>query len=150
MKQLALFTLVALSALAQTDNPGGIRFRSKVFIDAPSGFNVYLAAAFYRKGVPLTVVTEKAMANYEICAVSDHERHLGNQLPIFYDWLAPVIAQRVHSNDSASIELVDLQSSEVIYAYSVDRNNSFHGIQTVAESIAIHLRHVMNPGVDFK
>lgn len=151
MKQIAVLALVALSALAQqSDNRGAIRMRSKVFIDAPAGFNIYLAAAFYRKGVPLTVVTDKAMAGYEICAVSDHARRLGPQLPIFYDWFAPALAQNVHSNDSASIELVDLENKEVVYAYSVDRNNSFHGIQTAAESIAVHLKHAINPGMDFK
>ena len=82
MKQIALFALVALSALAQqADNRGAIRMRSKIFVDAPSGFNIYLAAAFYKKGVPLTVVTDKAMASYEICAVSDHANQLGNRMP---------------------------------------------------------------------
>jgi hypothetical protein len=39
--------------------------------------------------------------------------------------------------------VVSLASGDVVFAYSVDRNNALHGRQMAAESVAVHLREAM-------
>ncbi len=45
-----------------------------------------------------------------------------------------------NSNELASIKVVELKSSEVVYGYAVKKGNSYRGKQSAAEACAKHLK----------
>jgi hypothetical protein len=100
-------------------------------------FNIYLAAAVWKKHLRVIITTDRSKADFILEGVLDHEKRLGWK--IFDSWAAPVLPQHVTEHDAASVRLVT-RSGDVVFAYSTDRNNSFHGRQTAAESIVKHLK----------
>ncbi|HEY4053888.1 MAG TPA: hypothetical protein VGL74_09100 [Terriglobales bacterium] len=107
---------------------------SKIYVEAGDGFDTYLTAALEKKNVPVIVVTDKAHADYELSGVSDHTKA---------GWAKIVFAGQIHSDEQASVKLVDLKTSEVVFAYAVNKKNSLHGRQTAAEACAKHMKEVI-------
>lgn len=105
---------------------------SKVFI-APmeNGFENNLKAALQAKKVPVVVVDDKAQAQFEISGHAESQKASTAKKVIFLDW---------HSNEQASIQVVNLQSSEVVFAYSANKMSSVHGKKSSAEACAKHLK----------
>jgi hypothetical protein len=97
-------------------------------------FNIYLAAAVWKKHLKVIITTDRSKADFILEGVLDHQKLLGWKSSIFDDWAAPVLPQHVTEHDAASVRLVT-KSGDVVFAYSTDRNNSIHGRQTAAESI---------------
>lgn len=132
--RLGLLLVVALAPIAVcqgTDNkiiPAG----SKVFIAVmENGFDDYLKAALQAKKVPLVVVENKDSAEFEISGHSETQKAGTAKKVIRLDW---------HSNEQASIQVVNLKTSEVAFAYSVNKPSSAHGKKSTAESCAKHLK----------
>ncbi len=107
---------------------------SKVYIEAADGFDTYLSAALQKKQVPVTVVTDKAQADYELTGVSDHQKA---------GWAKMAFTGSIHSDEQASVKLVNIKTSEVVFAYAVNKKNSLHGRQTAAEACAKHMKQAM-------
>jgi hypothetical protein len=126
----SVFTLSVCAADAPAEKriPAG----SKIYIEAADGFDDYLSAALQKKHVPVSVVTDKSKADFELTGVSDHVKA---------GWAKVVFAGQIHSDEQASVKLVDLKTSEVVFAYAVNKKNSLHGRQTAAEACAKHLKH---------
>lgn len=122
---------MAFNGLAQEKKiePG-----SKIYIEAADGFDTYLAAALEKKKVPLSIVTARDKADYELSGVSDHQKP---------GWAKVAFMGQIHSDDQASVKLVDIKSGEVVFAYSVNKKNTLHGKQTAAEACAKHLKQAM-------
>jgi len=125
-------SLISLSASAQQKK---IQPGSKIYIEAADGFDTYLAAALEKKKVPLTIVDTKDKADYDLSGVSDHQRP---------GWAKVALMGQIHSDDQASVKLVDLKSGEVVFAYAVNKKNTLHGRQTAAEACAKHLKEAMD------
>lgn len=105
---------------------------AKVFIAAmESGFDNNLKAAIQAKKVPVVVVGDKAQAEFEISGHSETQKASTAKKVIMWDW---------HSNEQASIQVVNLKSSEVVFAYSVNKVSSAHGKKSTAEACAKHLK----------
>lgn len=121
------FSVCAADAPAENRIPAG----SKIYIEAGDGFDTYLSAALQKKHVPVSVVAEKAKADYELSGVSDHVKA---------GWAKIAFTGQIHSDEQASVKLVDLKTSEVVFAYAVNKKNSLHGRQTAAEACAKHLK----------
>lgn len=102
-----------------------------VYITPMDGFDTYLAAAFVKKQVPLTVVGDEAHAAYVIRGTSD-EKKAG--------WAKMAFMGDIHSDDAASIQMIDRKTDAVIFAYAVNKKNTWHGQQTTAEACAKHLK----------
>jgi hypothetical protein len=47
---------------------------------------------------------------------------------------------QIHSDEQASVKLVDLKSGDIVFAYAVNKKNSMHGRQTAAEACAKHMK----------
>ncbi len=107
---------------------------SKVYIEAADGFDTYLTAALQKKKVPVTVVTEKAQADYELTGVSDHQKP---------GWAKIAFTGSIHSDEQASVKLINMKTSEVVFAYAVNKKNSLHGRQTAAEACAKHMKQAI-------
>ena len=107
---------------------------SKIYIEAADGFDTYLTAALQKKKVPVTVVGTKDKADYELSGVSDHQKA---------GWGKIVFMGQIHSDEQASIRLLDIKTGEVVFAYAVNKKNSLHGRQTAAEACAKHMKDVI-------
>jgi hypothetical protein len=105
---------------------------AKVFIAAmENGFDSNLKAAIQAKKVPVVVVEDKAQADFELSGHSETQKASTAKKVIMWNW---------HSNEQASIQVVNLKSSEVVFAYSVNKVSSAHGKKSTAEACAKHLK----------
>lgn len=103
---------------------------AKLFIHPLDGFESFLNAAMRVKGVPLTVVTDRAIADYEM---------VGNSASQKAGWAKIIFLKQTGSSEEASISVIDVRTSEVAFAYNYNTFNSYRGKQSAAESCAKHL-----------
>ena len=137
MKRLVAVLCMAVPFVVLTlaaEEPKVVPSGSKVFVEATDGFDTYLDAALRKKHVPLVVVTDREKADYALEGVSDHVKA---------GWAKVVFLAQIHSDEQAGIRLVNLKTSEVVFAYAVNKKNSLHGRQTAAEACAKHLKEVV-------
>jgi hypothetical protein len=124
--------LVAAGArAADKDNGKTIPAGAKVYITPSDGFETSLRAALQAKEVPLTVVDDKAMADYEIVSHAQTQKASTAKKIFMGSW---------HSKEEASIQVNDLKSGDVVFAYAYHADNSAHGRKSSAESCAKHLK----------
>lgn len=132
---LVLFLLaVGSSVTAKADEQATIPAGSKVYIAPMDGFETYLKAALEKKDVPLTIVENKQDASYEISGAATTQRAGTAKKVIMGSW---------HSREEASIQVTDLKTGVVVFAYSYHNENSAHGKKTSAESCAKHLKNAV-------
>ena len=55
-------------------------------------------------------------------------------------WAKVAFQHDIHSDDQASISVVNTKTSAVVFAYDVNKKNTWHGDQTTAEACAKHLQ----------
>jgi len=104
---------------------------STVFIVPMEGFENYLAAAIQKKNVPLVPVASEQQARYVLKGTSEEKKP---------GWAKMVMMKQIHSDDAASVQLIDRKSGAIVFAYSVNKKNTLHGQQTTAEACAKHLK----------
>jgi hypothetical protein len=121
---LCCFLLV--SAQTKSQIPAG----SKIFINPMGGFETFLKAAMENKKVPLVVVEDKAQADFEIIGTSNSQK-ASTMKKILGNW---------HSREEAGINMVNIKTSETVFAYSVHKEASAHGKKSTAEACAKHLK----------
>jgi hypothetical protein len=107
---------------------------SKVFIAPMGGFETYIKAAIEKKKVKVTIVEGRDRADFELTGSAESQKASTAKKVIMLDW---------HSKEQASIQLADIKSSEVIFAYSVHKASSAHGKQSSAEACAKHLKEAV-------
>jgi len=113
---------------------------ARVYIDSMDGFGNYVAAAFRVKGVPLVVVANRSVADYEVVGNSESQKA---------GWAKVIFLKQTGSREEASISVVDRRTSEVVFAYNYNTGNSYHGRQSAAESCAKHLAEAIRKGGRF-
>jgi hypothetical protein len=96
----------------------------------PSGFETYVAAGLEKKKVPVVLVTDRDKADYELSGVSDSDRA---------GWAKMLFLGSQQTNENASIKVVNLKTGNVVFAYSVNKTNSYKGKQSAGEAIAKHI-----------
>jgi hypothetical protein len=129
-----VFLLVLLASPRSSGQTPGkvIPPHSKVFVaPMPDGFDEFLRAAIEKKKVPLEIVTDKEKADFQISGQSETQKASTAKKVIRWDW---------HSNEQASIQVANLKSGEVVFAYSVNKVSSAHGKKSSAEACAKHLK----------
>ena len=104
---------------------------STVFIEPMNGFETYLAAALRKKKVPLVVINNKEKADFVITGASDTKKA---------GWAKIVFMGNLHSDEEASVAMVNNKTGTVVFAYAVNKKNTLHGQQTSAEACAKHLK----------
>jgi TolB-like protein len=102
-----------------------------VFVVPMDGFENYLTAALQKKSVPLVPVASEEQARYILKGTSEEKKP---------GWAKMVIMKQIHSDDAASVQLIDRKSGAIVFAYSVNKKNTLHGQQTTAEACAKHLK----------
>jgi hypothetical protein len=140
---LTLMLLVSTFCLAQEgksvdQSAKPIERGSRIYV-APmdGGFDTFLVAAIVKKNVPVTVVTDKSKADYEITGIAESEKA---------GWAKMLFLGSQQSRELASMKVVDLKNGEVVFGYAVHKINSYRGKQSSAEACAKHLKgKIENP-----
>ena len=102
-----------------------------IYVAPGDGFDTFLAAALNKKKVNVVVVADKEKADYVLEATSQSEKA---------GWAKTIFLGQTGSNEEASVRLVNIKTSEVVFAYAVHKRNSAHGKQSTAESCAKYLK----------
>lgn len=110
---------------------------AKVYIAPMDGFETYLSAAIMKKEVPVSIVTAREMADFEITGGS--QTHQAG-------WAKTIMTGNSHSDERGSITVANIKDGVVVYAYAADKKSAFHGLQSVAEACAKHLRERIEKG----
>jgi hypothetical protein len=125
-----LFLFGVLKAAIAGGTPA-IPAGSKVYIAPMGGFETYLKAALEKKKVSVHVVDSKADAAYEITGVASSQKAGIAKKLIMGSW---------HSREGASIQVTDLKTGVIVFAYSYTNPNSAHGKRSAAEACAKHFK----------
>jgi hypothetical protein len=127
---IGLLACISLAAYAK-DSMRKIPPHSKVYIAPMNGFENDLKSAIEKKKVPLEIVPTRDQADFEITGTSETQKASAAKKAIMLDW---------HSNEQASINVADIKTGDVIFAYSVNKQSSAHGKRSTAEACAKHLK----------
>jgi len=104
---------------------------ARVFIaPAEDGFEAWLAAALFRKKVPLVIVSRRDKAQYEISAVANSEQA---------GW-ARILFVDSTSSENAAIKITGLDTGEIVFADAVHKGHAPSGKRSAAEACAKHLK----------
>lgn len=110
---------------------------AKVYIEPMNGFEVFLEAALEKKRVPVEIVSDPHEADFVIVGTSESQKA---------GWAKVLVKGSVQSSEEASIVVKDAKTGEVVYAYAVNKANSWHGRQSSAEACAKHLKYDIEKG----
>lgn len=101
------------------------------------GFETYIISALNNKRVPLTVVNDRSKAEFEITGTSESQKA---------GWSKMLLTGSIQSAEQASINVSNIKTGTVVFAYSVNKRNSVHGKQSSAEACAKHLKEKIESG----
>ncbi len=135
-KQLMVFCLASLTLLSgaissRSQETKTIPAGAKVFLEPMGGFETYLKTAMNKKKVPLQIVEDKAQADFVITGHSESQKASTAKKAIMWNW---------HSNEDASINVSNIKTGEVVFAYEAHKDSSAHGQKSTAEACAKHLK----------
>ena len=131
---IGIFVLALLvpPVLGQTAANKVIPAGAKVYVaPMPDGFDEFLKSAIAAKKVPVELVADKEKADFQITGQAETQKASTAKKVIMWDW---------RSNEQASIQVANLSSGEVVFAYSVNKASSAHGKKSSAEACAKHLK----------
>jgi len=131
---LLIVTSAGQPAWAQAAIPRG----ASIFIEPNTGFEAYLIAAIQKKKVPVTVVMDRAKAEYIVTASIEHGKEPS--------WAQTWILKKHQRNEDASIYVVEVRTQAVVFAYSVHKYDARRGEQSAAEAVAKHLGEKVRSG----
>ncbi|HEU5340152.1 hypothetical protein [Edaphobacter sp.] len=151
MNRWLSYLLFAFSIAASAQAPH-MKSGSAVYIEPMDGYETYLAAAIAKKHVPLVVVADEDKADYIIRSSISQKRpsqpavvvnNTTNVNSNSYPRVGGFPRAGYGSNfgsTSASISVVDVHSSQIVFAYSVGKGRNTNQIQSTAEACAKHLK----------
>jgi hypothetical protein len=108
---------------------------AKVFVAPAGGFEEHLKQALQTKKVALVVVDKRELADYEITSHAETQKASAAK---------KIFMGSFHSREEASIQVADVKSGDVVFAYSYHTDDSAHGQKSSAESCAKHLKEKMD------
>jgi len=139
-RMVSTFVLFLLSAVCASQAQDGksaaasgkIPKGAKIFV-APiaDGFDSYLKDAIADKKVPVEIVANRDVAEFEVTGASESQKASTAKKVILGNW---------HSREEASIRISNLKTSEVVWSYSVHKEASAHGKKSTAGACAKHLK----------
>lgn len=103
---------------------------SKVYVAPMGGFENYVIAGIVKKKVPVVVVAARDKAEYEIKGSAETEKA---------GWAKMLFMGSQQTNEQASINVFEIKTGNVVFAYSVNKLNSYKGKQSAGEAIGKHL-----------
>jgi hypothetical protein len=107
---------------------------SKIYVAPMGGFENYVVAGILKKKVPVVVVGDRDKADYEIRGSAETEKA---------GWAKMLFLGTDSSNEQASVNVSEIKSGKVVFAYSVHKVNSVRGKQSAGEAIGKHLNEAI-------
>ncbi|MEO8726372.1 MAG: hypothetical protein ABI383_09620 [Acidobacteriaceae bacterium] len=134
---LLIMFFATISAVAQNS-------RASVYIEPQNGFETYIAAAIQKKSVPIDVVTDSAKSTYVLKAapVEIKTESTGGKIArCLFAYCAGI-----EDKGTVSVQLVESNSTKLLWAYSVNKQRGGKNQQSMAEAIAKHLKEFLERG----
>jgi hypothetical protein len=164
MNRIIALVLLTFSAIVFAQAPK-IKSGATVYIEPMGGYESYLAAAFVKKHVPLSIVTDKSKADYIIrstvsqnvpstpqvvinnsATATVNEGNNGNQA-WNQGWASGQAAAAARAarraalgSISVSISVIDPHSSQIVFASSAAKGGTTDQETKTAEDCAKHLK----------
>jgi hypothetical protein len=149
MNRMVAVTLLAFSASMFAQVPQ-LKSGSTIFIEPMDGYETYLAAAIAKKQVPLIVVADKDKADYVIRSTVSQRAStapavvVNNTTNVNSSGYPGSGFPRAgygasQGSTSASISIIDVHSSQIVFAYSAGKMGTKQ-LQNTAEDCAKHLK----------
>lgn len=130
---MAICLLISVAASSQSKEPK-IQSGSKIYVAPMGGFENYVIAGIVNKKVPVVLVTDRDKAEYEIRGSAETEKA---------GWAKMLFMGSQNSNEQASVNVTEIKTGNIVFAYSVHKLNSVHGKQSAGEAIGKHLKEVV-------
>ena len=136
MKRVTSSTLLLLLILNLVPLARGITHAgAKIYLEPQGGFETYIAAAFTKKHVPVTIVGDPDQADYvlESAPVEHKTESTGSKVArcLF------LYCAGIEGVESASVRLIDQKTKITVWSYTVNKGHQRQ--QSLAEAIAKHL-----------
>src|SRR6185312_3291596 len=109
-----------------------------VYVTPDNGFEVNIVAAFQKKHVPVTIVTDKVRADYVLMpndVVIHKESGAGKVARCLFAYCAGI-----EDSGSVSVQLVDTRTKAIVWGYNVAKQRAAKNRQSMAEAIAKHFK----------
>jgi hypothetical protein len=135
--KLAASVLIAVmmtTAAAQIKNAPKIPSGSKIYVAPMGGFENYVIAGIQKKKLPVVLVADRTKADYEIRGSAESEKA---------GWAKLLFTGIQNSNEQASINVREIKTDDIVFAYSVNKLNSARGKQSAGEAIGKHLKEAI-------
>jgi hypothetical protein len=123
------YAYASAPALADASVKGPVALGPSVYIEPMQGLEGYLSVAFERKHVPLAPVVSDAHATYVLHLYWGSEDAAGKTVK--------------HVDGTPSLQLIERSSGTVVFAYPLNRANTWHGEKVTAETFASQVRDVV-------
>jgi hypothetical protein len=130
-------TPAAASTSAGNHNPVNaikIPAGSKIYVAPMAGFESYVVAGIMKKKVPVAIVNDRDKADYEINGAAETQKA---------GWAKIVFTGNDSTNEEASINVTEIKTGAIVFAYSVHKGNSVRGKQSAGEAIGKHLNEAI-------
>ena len=140
-KRVAMLAMIALllfsvAASCQEKTPK-IPSGARIYVAPMGGFENYVIAGIINKKVAIVLVTDRDKAEYEIRGSAETERA---------GWAKMLFMGSQNTNETASVNVSEIKTGDIVFAYSVNKLNSVHGKQSAGEAIGKHLKEVVGKG----
>jgi hypothetical protein len=144
MKRTSLIAAIAFILMATVFAAQPVT-KITVYIEPQQGFETYLAAAMQKKDVPVDVVLDKSKAQYWLIGapIDVHKESNGGKIArcLF------IYCAGIEDRANVSVQLVDSNSTKIVWAYSVNKGNGEKNTQSMAEAVAKHLKEYLEKPV---
>ena len=120
------YAYASAPVLAEAPVKATVALGPSVYIEPMQGLEGYLSVAFERKHVPLAPVVSDAHATYV--------------LHLYWDSEAAGGTNAKHVDGMPTLQLIERSSGTVVFAYPLNRANTWHGEKVTAETFASQVR----------
>lgn len=137
IRSLTIVTVLLCNAFGSAfavENGIRIPEGSKIYVDAMDGFGNYVIAAINKKKVPVKLITDKTMADFVIAGTAESQKA---------GWAKILFTRSAASTEEASINVTNVKTGEIVFAYNVNKSNAVRGKQSAAEACAKHLKNLV-------
>ncbi|MBZ5493527.1 MAG: hypothetical protein LAO76_21630 [Acidobacteriia bacterium] len=107
---------------------------SRVYVAPMGGFESYIVAGIMKKKVPVAIVADRDKADFEIKGAAESQKA---------GWAKIMFTGNDSTNEEASINVTEIKTGDVVFAYSVHKGNSVRGKQSAGEAIGKHLNEAI-------
>jgi hypothetical protein len=123
------YAYASAPALAVASAKPSVGLGPSVYIEPMQGLEGYLSVAFERKHVGLAPVVSDAHATYVLHLYWASEDAAGKNVK--------------HSDGTPTLQLIERSSGTVVFAYPLNRANTWHGEKVTAETFAGQVRELV-------